>query len=281
MDRAAPKEGYDFGNKRQYRRRVWAAASEAFAGTRATAQVLIMPSIEGDEIDEAIRHGFRQNNIHVVDKNPAIVAHIKRRYPFVASYGVDIVSACQRMADKGVRLSVANFDLCGTVDTTGPILERATVLDCFEDHNLVFASIFRGRETRFAEVIEASADISDDLHRVYGLPKLPDNVRAASLLRCLSGTALNAICPKFPFIYKSTANTTMMCCGLFRKTGDLCDMLNGKCSHCAWMALSLFTTDDKEYDQTLDNLKSYWKAKGWKPRNEFLKGAQLEVRRVA
>lgn len=72
-----------------------------------------MPSLEGDEIDIAIEKGFLEQNLHVVDKNPAIVATLKKRYPRLNTYGVDIAKAFYRLRERGLLMSVCNLDLTG------------------------------------------------------------------------------------------------------------------------------------------------------------------------
>lgn len=117
-NRIAPDGGYTFGQKRQYRRDVWAAFKRVCWVPRAEAQCLLMPSSEGKEIDVALACGFREEHLHVVDRNPAIVAHLKRRYPKLQTYGTDLKAAGWRIADKGIRLHLANLDLCGCVGPT-------------------------------------------------------------------------------------------------------------------------------------------------------------------
>jgi hypothetical protein len=145
--RQAPSTGYNFGNKRQYRRKVWKEAATFLRGHRPTAQVMLMPSSEGAEIEVAERNGFKQSNMHVVDRNPAIVAHLKRKFPYINTYGVDVVRALRRMGDKGIVLNFANLDLCQTMGGVTPVLQEiGDMYEPFADKNLVFVTIQRGRE---------------------------------------------------------------------------------------------------------------------------------------
>ena len=153
MNRSAPQGGYNFGNKRQYRRNIWATArSFTDPHERSQAQILLMPSIEGKEIEVAENNGFRQCNMHVVDKNPAIVAHLKRRYPHITTYGVDIVAAVKRIAKAGIRLKVANFDLCSTAEHVKPIVKEIAGLPAFSDYHLIFITCQRGRDHKIARL---------------------------------------------------------------------------------------------------------------------------------
>jgi hypothetical protein len=129
--RKAPKGGYDFSRKRDYRRKVWASFREALKKPRlyasadgtvtkksvvlADAHALLMPSLEGDEIDVALNAGFREQNLHVVDMNPAIVATLKRSYPKINTYGCEVGRAVERIADAGFALSCANLDFCNQI----------------------------------------------------------------------------------------------------------------------------------------------------------------------
>ncbi len=139
----APEDGYDFGNKRQYRRTIW----NGFAQLGTDGHALLMPALEGDEIDEALRHGFREDHLHVVDHNPAVVATLKRRYPRIHTYGVDVVRACRRIAKKGIDLVAANFDFCGPVS---PALfqrvQRVAAMHCWAPRSRLAVTVLRGRE---------------------------------------------------------------------------------------------------------------------------------------
>lgn len=152
MDRSAPRDGYDFGNKRQYRRNVWAVAREFINHNRPNAHVLLMPSAEGDEIEVAEANGFRQCNMHIVDRNPAIVATLKKRYPHINTYGVDVVRAVRRIAASDIKLEFANFDFCGTADTVVPVIQQiSSIDDAFARLHLAFFTIQRGRDHRTVE----------------------------------------------------------------------------------------------------------------------------------
>ena len=54
-DRRGPEAGYDFGNKRQYRRDIYAQVRRLFEGHMSERTCAIMPSIEGAEIEEDLR----------------------------------------------------------------------------------------------------------------------------------------------------------------------------------------------------------------------------------
>lgn len=150
--RKAPKTGYDFGQKRQYRRDVWATFKRCTHGSISDAKVALMPSLEGDEIEVAKANGFREHNIAVIDRNPAIVATIKRRFPKVATFGVDAARAAERVAEwADGKLAAVNLDLCGGADR--PLFETLIAWAqsrALADCGHVAVTVLRGRERKWA-----------------------------------------------------------------------------------------------------------------------------------
>lgn len=130
--RIAPKCGYDTPEKQEYRENVW---RDFFGGDSygffspwywgKDWKVLIMPSKEGLEINQALSRCYacggepliRQDQIVIVDNNPAIVASLKRKYPKINTRGLDIKEAIKREAAIGSHFALLNIDLCGTAKT--------------------------------------------------------------------------------------------------------------------------------------------------------------------
>jgi hypothetical protein len=216
MIRQAPKTGYNFGNKRQYRRTVWADASRFLRSRRNSAQVLLMPSIEGDEIDVAQSKGFRQQNMHVVDKNPAIVAHLKRRYPLINTYGRDIVAALKLMGDRGVLLDFVNLDLCSTIESIKPKLyEIGSMFTPFSLHHKIYITIQRGREKNLDSMIDQTRENWLPEHRSEWRLTEADCARYDMLTDCMYGLHCDGMVSNGPRTYQS-AHVTMMYVGLER-----------------------------------------------------------------
>lgn len=150
MNRRAPEAGYRFGTKAQWRRTSWKTHRDEVMftwGTRAEAHCLLMPSIEGIEVDVALANGFRQRNLHVSDYSAGICADLKKRYPLITTYSGDVYLACERIAKKGIKLSVASLDLTGclskqTTSTLGLCVESG----CFMDGAVIGVNVLRGRE---------------------------------------------------------------------------------------------------------------------------------------
>lgn len=232
--RIAPRSGYDFGNKRQYRRNVWAWVARFIKHNRGLTDVALLPSSEGDEIEVALSNGFRQHHIHIIDKNPAIVALLKRKYPFVNTYGVDVVTALRRMAKAGVELKFINLDLCGTIVTTIKVLhEIANMGEPFADHHAVAVTLFRGRDPGLealakkacsgVKVLDSSCECEDECKHMrdqtlddflqyseayHGLTRA-DAMRAELIFEALTGESWSKLTATDPVVYKSVTNSMM------------------------------------------------------------------------
>lgn len=146
-DRSSPSSGYDFGAKRQYRRQLYAGVRRSLHGHMADRTCVIMPSIEGDEIEVAMSYGFKQKNIGVIDRNPAIVATLKRRFPLIRTYGVDAATAAGRVARDFGCVDFVNLDLCGPVGApTRDVLDAWRASGAIGEGRFVAVTMLRGRE---------------------------------------------------------------------------------------------------------------------------------------
>jgi hypothetical protein len=142
--RIAPEGGYNFGNKKQYRRTVWRQLADHCPVPRSEAVCVLMPSLEGDEIDVCLSKGFRPRNIHIVDREPAVVATLKRRYPHVNAHGIDVARMAERLPEGSVHC--ANLDLCGT--TSNPTLETLMAFSSvLARPGACAVTVLRGRES--------------------------------------------------------------------------------------------------------------------------------------
>jgi hypothetical protein len=146
--RTAPESGYDFGNKKQYRRNIWRTFKQYCGMGTRYADALLMPSAEGAEIDVALNNGFHEGRLSICDSNPAIVATLKRRYPLVETYGVSVGAAAMRRVKQGLTWDVANLDLCSCVGDLHyaelMTFGRSGCMPC----GLVTVTMLRGREQR-------------------------------------------------------------------------------------------------------------------------------------
>lgn len=149
--RRAPKQGYDFGTKEHYRGAVWGGLRKCVERWKAPgeARVALMPSQEGVEIEVCEKVGFKRENMHVIDRNPAICAHLSRRYPGITTYGVEASKAFERMSRRGVEIDAANLDFCNCVgDKLFDELEAIRNTHAVGALSAVGVTVLRGRENR-------------------------------------------------------------------------------------------------------------------------------------
>lgn len=157
MKRKAPKGGYNFHEKKLYRHAVWKQFATV-VGPLEKAQVLLMPSAEGEEIRVARQYGVNLTRMHLVDANPGIIASLRRRWgPGFHGYGVPLREASKRVAASGVKLSAANFDLTSPIGR--PLWEEIQSVDysMFAEKSAIAITILRARES----------GISGDLKREF------------------------------------------------------------------------------------------------------------------
>lgn len=212
MNRRAPVGGYIGGRKQHYRRQLWKSFSDHCGTGRSAAHALLMPSAEGTEITVAEQHGFRQDHLHIVDRNPAIVAHLKRRFPRVNTYGLELVRALDRMRKNGVILAIANFDLCGHIGSTFPQLKAISAMGVLRDDAMIAVTLLRGREpaghlARLRAPIHRELDVSRSW-----LPREAtetDMVRIGWAGAAFADAGLSAH-PRRVGIYRSTAGSQTM-----------------------------------------------------------------------
>lgn len=204
--RRAPKGGYDFPLKRDYRRRVWAQIRRLLKEMGypiAESHALLMPSLEGDEIEVALNAGFRECHLHIVDKNPAIVATLKRRYPKISTYGVTASAALRRISASGIKLRAANLDFCYKLGESFKnelwMCSLAGNINCawnadltaygrnsphgaFAPECVVAVNMLRGREERTETGHWKTKPITDELLREERRRTMARSVNAVSIL---------------------------------------------------------------------------------------------------
>jgi hypothetical protein len=148
MTTIAPKDGYATETKERWRDWVYSRVGgwDNQSQSVVTGNVLCMPSREGAEIEHIKTRGFTEQQIFVADKNPAIVASLKRRFPLVHTFGVEIHRACQRIAQEQTQLCAAVLDYCGRLSA----VTTRSIAMCAESGALsnahVFVNVLRGRE---------------------------------------------------------------------------------------------------------------------------------------
>lgn len=189
-DRRAPVGGYDFGQKRHYRRRIWAEFRRAFSGSMASRVFALLPSSEGTEIDVALQAGARERNLILIDENPAIVATLKRRYPRVRTYGVDAARAIERIAKDVGQIDGMNLDLCGPA--AAPlfhVLKTIAKTKVIRDRGRVAVTMLRGRDRDISrQVLVKRISEADSPAKRMGDQLSPrDRIRVGSASNALAG----------------------------------------------------------------------------------------------
>lgn len=150
LQRHAPRGGYDSHVKDDYRVGVWSAFRDGCVHPPGRAQALLMPSIEGTEIAVALAHGFREEHLHVVDRNPRIAEALHVAFPKIRIYPMPLIEAIREMCGCGVRLDVANFDLCGPVGQELLTTLRYTAASGVLTDGLLAITVLRGRDHSWA-----------------------------------------------------------------------------------------------------------------------------------
>lgn len=243
--RIAPEGGYDFEEKKQYRRNIWAQFKRSPYWHR-NAKAIVMPSLEGSELEVVISKGLRQENLHIIDRNPAIVATLKRKYPNINTYGVEVAKAVGRIKED---IDFANLDLCSSLGEPLRVTLSEFGMHQVMGQGLVSITFLRGREHgSFSEIADCFADRDEMRASVIALW-----LRAYSRLEHDDGTTLilpaNVVFHERGETYKSTAGNQTMRWEMFIIHRQPCT-----CADCAsWY----FEMVDWSVDEWLKTLVKY------------------------
>jgi hypothetical protein len=152
MKRRAPRDGYRCGIKRQWARNAWATFREDRRPSRpmSAARALVIGDLEGDEIDIALANGIRQPNLHVVNWSPAIVATIRREYPFITTHGIDVKRVLVERRRRIGAFDFINLDLCGPIETSARTLGNA--VHSLSVGGCIALTWAKGRDRRWCEL---------------------------------------------------------------------------------------------------------------------------------
>lgn len=199
-----PVTGYDFGNKRQYRRTVYAFVDRCL-GHRPVRErrVLLMEDVEALEVKFLLQHGYRPDNLVAVNVNAAVLATVTRHLdaawlPRIRTMTGDVFDVAQRCRRAGETFDVLHLDF------TGPFTE--TMRDRLEDFrneivrndSIVIVNMLRGREfddlvrIRTAaqrHIVSSAKEVRDVLGRPFApsAAGLNDMSRVAGTLQALQG----------------------------------------------------------------------------------------------
>jgi hypothetical protein len=251
--RRAPAGGYDFEAKEKYRRHVWSSLARHCPVPVGVASAVLMPSLEGTEIEVAKRYGFQERNLHVVDYNPAIVATLKKRFPDIRTYGVSLERAVARMVQSGIVIHAANFDFTSCAgEKLYHTLEAIRREGALHRNGVWAVTLLRGRETFFRDdvVVEWGVGALELLRRRYRGP-VELNSRDATRIGCAASLGPDGHVPDRIGVYKSS-NQTMMWC-VFRPVRS-----RGRANKRTVADLELRTVVGQKNLQCLLQLKDSW-----------------------
>lgn len=223
---AGPSTGYNFGNKRQYRRNVWRFIDDNLIGVPIKdRKVLIIDTKDGLETRFLIQRGYRPSNLYVVNKNPAEVAWLTRRLREdglqpVNTYGVDVFEAAASIAKSGVKLNAIQLDLCGS-ETDGLLykLGDLAVNEVTSSGAVVTLTVLRGRDVLAGPKVLWST--------IPGLST--DDARIIAAVDRIKGSAS-------PDIYGCYYHIKKFCYGVYKSTAGSQTML--------WMGVDLQSHED-------------------------------------
>ena len=246
IDQRGPAEGYLFPEKQFYREEVWDIFTEHCPVPLTDAHVLLLPAKEGAEIGVALAHGFREDHIHAVDENKAILATAKWRaqYPGVNIYGNRLPRALERIKEEGIQLSAVSFDFCNKFSwkLVQELREMGKHSEAFHDKCVFAITCFKGREK--ADVFALLSLLEHDSRvDVAGDVLFTELDRAYQRLRLAE--------------YRS--NQTMQY-GIFRTaTHSFMERHHDHVEQMWWDTLDPFIEKTQELDEfRLDHLHDYW-----------------------
>ena len=117
MLRGEPLNQYQFKEKQEYREVVWDTLASNL--DVSSAKVLFFPGRHGLEIEVALKHGFKEENLIACEENKAILATAawRKQYPRIRCYGTKLSRTVERLAKDGLILDAANLDYCSNLCT--------------------------------------------------------------------------------------------------------------------------------------------------------------------
>ena len=138
---------YGVAVKKNWRREYYRGIVKVCPLPTSRAVIVMLPGKEGYEIREAMMHGFREQNIVIVDRNPAVVAHLRRRFPRLrATLGKDFEHLPEKLQDTAI--DVLSLDVCSPAGFS--LARKLTVLakapGLLRNPFILGVTFLRGRE---------------------------------------------------------------------------------------------------------------------------------------
>lgn len=142
-----PATGYDFGNKKAYRRTLWNLVDTAlhFKKPQSTRKVLILDTSDAEETLFLIARGYRPENITVVNRNAAELAWLTRRLHDRGINGVKTIAKdVFEVVGNNPTFDAINLDLTSPMNIRlAEFLRGMSIVD----EIVIAVSVLRGRET--------------------------------------------------------------------------------------------------------------------------------------
>src|SRR5262245_56815463 len=164
--------GYDFQAKSEYRAELWKWVNDhMFAVPVNKRKVCYLDTKQCLETEYLLSLGYRANNLHPCNINPAEVALLTMRLdalglPRVNTHGMDIARIVRQFGP----FDVVSFDGCGHIGSPATLKAIRLISREMRPKSIITATILAGRET---------GDTADELNR----SKIADGVRNAHDLR--------------------------------------------------------------------------------------------------
>ena len=156
--RTGPDVGYATNAKNAYRLKVWSTLADRCPVRPCHANTLLMPAREGLEIDVARSRGFSPYRMWILDRNPAVVAVHKRRWPAIQTVGRELIRAEEKIP--GASLHAANIDLCGNVSSELTWFGIRNTARLMAEDSVIAVTVARGRERMLESGVTWAEDIA-------------------------------------------------------------------------------------------------------------------------
>jgi len=154
MKHRSPKAGYISNVKQEYRDSVWSEFKRSGAISRAIElgmSILILPGLQSDEIDTAIKHGIPVDRIVCVHESEDAVlksAEWLVKWPNIKYYCCKVSDVGEKLKADRISLCAANLDFCNNFSMELVAELRGFVLsDALDYESVVSVNIQKGRES--------------------------------------------------------------------------------------------------------------------------------------
>lgn len=149
-----PRNHYTSNSKTANTAKIWDEVDRRLGYiARRYRRVLILDESGALETLFLLRRGYRPENIHVVNKNPAVVAHVSMRCEKLGfrkphTHGGDVSKILESLSTRGVALHAVHLDFCGNADRA-IILKISECVQHIATGTVLAVTVERAREGWF------------------------------------------------------------------------------------------------------------------------------------